>query len=51
MLLPVVVRSTAVSNGKQFPEDGLVRPKLIAINCDFNDILKQRRDCERFVLH
>jgi hypothetical protein len=43
--------SAAVSNDEQFPEDGLVRPKHVAIICDFNDILKQRRDCEWFVLH
>jgi hypothetical protein len=32
------------------PEDGLLRPKHVAIECDFNGILKQRRDCERFLV-
>jgi hypothetical protein len=32
--------SAAVSTGEQLPEDGLVRPKHIAIECDFNGILK-----------
>jgi hypothetical protein len=41
----------SVSTDEQLPEDGLVRPKHVAIKCDFNDILKQRRDCERFVLY
>jgi hypothetical protein len=36
---------------QQFTEDGLVKPKHVAIKCDFNDILKLKRDCERFVLH
>jgi hypothetical protein len=30
------------------PEDGLVRPKFVAIECDFNGILKRMRDCEGF---
>jgi hypothetical protein len=30
------------------PEDGFVRPQHVAIKCDFNDILKQVRDFERF---
>jgi hypothetical protein len=30
----------AVSIGEQLPEDGLVRPKHVAIECDFNGILK-----------
>jgi hypothetical protein len=38
--------SAAVSNYEQFSEDGLVRPKHVAIKCDFNNILKQRRNCE-----
>jgi hypothetical protein len=43
--------TAAVSISEQLPEDGLVRPKHVAIECDFNAILKQRRDCEQFVLH
>jgi hypothetical protein len=30
----------AVSVGEQLPEDGLVRPKCVAIECEFNGILK-----------
>jgi hypothetical protein len=30
------------------PEDGHVKPKHVAIECDFNGILKQRSDCEWF---
>jgi hypothetical protein len=30
----------ALSTGEQLPEDGLVKPKHIAIKYDFNDILK-----------
>jgi hypothetical protein len=41
----------AVSTDEQLPVDGFVRPKHIEIKCDFNDILKYRRDCEWFVLH
>jgi hypothetical protein len=51
MLLHIVVHGAAVSIGEQLPEDGLIRPKHVAIRCDFNDILKSMRDCERFVLH
>jgi hypothetical protein len=32
--------SASDSIGEQLPEDGLVRLKLIATECDFNDILK-----------
>jgi hypothetical protein len=32
--------SAAVSISEQLPEDGLERPKHVAIICDFNDILK-----------
>jgi hypothetical protein len=32
--------SEAVSIREQFPEDGLVELKHVAIKCDFNDILK-----------
>jgi hypothetical protein len=32
--------SATVSIDEQLPEDGLVRPKHVAIHCDFNDILK-----------
>jgi hypothetical protein len=32
--------STAVSTGEQFPEDGLVRPKHDATECEFKGILK-----------
>jgi hypothetical protein len=32
--------SAAVSIGEQLSEDGLVRPKHVAIECDFYDILK-----------
>jgi hypothetical protein len=32
--------AAAVSIGEQFPESGLVKPKHVAIKCDFNDILK-----------
>jgi hypothetical protein len=32
--------SAAVSVGEQLPEDGLVRPKHVATECDFNGILK-----------
>jgi hypothetical protein len=32
--------SAAVLADEQLPDDGLVRPKHIAIICDFNDILK-----------
>jgi hypothetical protein len=32
--------SEGVSIDEQLPEDGLVRPKHVAIKCDFNDILK-----------
>jgi hypothetical protein len=41
-------RRGAVSIGEQFPEDGLVRPKHVVIECDFSGILKQRRDCKQF---
>jgi hypothetical protein len=34
-----------VSIDEQLPEDGLARPKHVAIKRDFNNILKQRRDC------
>jgi hypothetical protein len=30
------------------PEDGLVRPKHVAIECNFDGILKYRRNCELF---
>jgi hypothetical protein len=30
----------AISIGEQLHEDGFVRPKHVAIKCDFNDILK-----------
>jgi hypothetical protein len=30
--------SAAGSIGEQFPEDGLVMPKRVAIQCDFNGI-------------
>jgi hypothetical protein len=42
--------SATVSISEQLPEDGLVWPKYVVIKCDFNDILKQRRDCERLLL-
>jgi hypothetical protein len=29
-----------ISVGEQLPEDGLVRPKHVALECDFNGILK-----------
>jgi hypothetical protein len=45
------VCTVAVSVDEQLPEDGLVRLKHVAIRCDFNDILKQRRDFEWFMLH
>jgi hypothetical protein len=45
------IRTCAVSINEQFPEDDLVRPKHVAIKCDFNDILKYGGDCERVVLH
>jgi hypothetical protein len=32
--------SAAVSTGEQLPEDGLVRPKHVAIECDFNGIFE-----------
>jgi hypothetical protein len=32
--------SVAVSIGEQLPENGLVRPNHVAIECDFNGILK-----------
>jgi hypothetical protein len=32
--------SVAVSSGEQLPEDGLVRPKHVAIKCHFNGTLK-----------
>jgi hypothetical protein len=32
--------SAAVSTGEQLSEDDLVRPKYVAIECDFNVILK-----------
>jgi hypothetical protein len=32
--------SAAVSIREQLPEDGFLRPKPVAIKCDFNDILK-----------
>jgi hypothetical protein len=32
--------SAAVSIGEQLPEDGLLRPKHVAIEGDFNGILK-----------
>jgi hypothetical protein len=32
--------NAGVSNSEQLPEDGLVRPKHVAIKCDFNEILK-----------
>jgi hypothetical protein len=32
--------SAAVSAGEQLPEDGLVRPKHVALECDFNGNLK-----------
>jgi hypothetical protein len=32
--------SAAVSIDEQLPEDSLVRPKHVAIVCDFNDVLK-----------
>jgi hypothetical protein len=35
----------------QLVNNCLVRPKHVAIECDFSDILKWRRDCERSVLH
>jgi hypothetical protein len=38
--------SVAVSTGEHLPEDGHVKPKHVAIECDFNGILKQRSDCE-----
>jgi hypothetical protein len=34
-----------IRTGEQLPEDGIVRPEHVAIKCDFNDILSQRRDC------
>jgi hypothetical protein len=30
----------AVSIGEHLPEDGLVKPKHVAIECDYNGILK-----------
>jgi hypothetical protein len=32
--------SATVLFSEQLPEDGLVKPKHVAIECDFNDILK-----------
>jgi hypothetical protein len=32
--------SAAFSVGEQSPEDGLIRLKYVAIECDFNGILK-----------
>jgi hypothetical protein len=32
--------SAAVSVREKIPEDGIVRPKHVAIKCDFNEILK-----------
>jgi hypothetical protein len=32
----------------QLPEGALVRPKYVAIEYDFNVILKYRGDCEQF---
>jgi hypothetical protein len=32
--------SATVAIGEQLPEDGLVRPKHVAIECNFNGILK-----------
>jgi hypothetical protein len=29
-------------------EDGLVRPKHVVIECDFNGILEERRGCKYF---
>jgi hypothetical protein len=43
--------SAVASFGEQLPEDGVVRPKRVAIKCNFIDILKQKRDSEQFVLH
>jgi hypothetical protein len=40
MVFHIVVRSAAFSMSEQFPEDGLVRPKHIAIKCGFNEISK-----------
>jgi hypothetical protein len=31
--------SAAVSKNEQLPEDGQVRPKYVAVHCDFNVIL------------
>jgi hypothetical protein len=42
--------SAGGSNDEQLPEDGLVRSKHAASNCDFNDISKYRRECEPFLL-
>jgi hypothetical protein len=35
-----MVMIAAVLISEQLPEDDLVRPKRLAIKCDFNDILK-----------
>jgi hypothetical protein len=35
----------AVSRSEQLPEDVQVRPKHVAVDCDFN--VKLRRDCEQ----
>jgi hypothetical protein len=39
--------SAADSTGEQSLEDGFVRPKHVATECDFGGILKQMRDSER----
>jgi hypothetical protein len=41
----------AVSVVEQFPEDGLVTLKHIAIECDFNGILNYRKIVNIFKLH
>jgi hypothetical protein len=42
---------TAVLICEKLPEDGIVRPKYVAIKFDFKEILNLWRDCETFVLY
>jgi hypothetical protein len=41
----------AVSKSGQLPEDGQVRPKHVAIDCDFNNILNYREIVNRGALN
>jgi hypothetical protein len=40
LLINYNCRTAPVSIDEQLAEDGLVRPKHVAIKCDFDDILK-----------